>query len=557
MPGTATIFGLVVSSYTASSVTFQFGSYLFEWPSYWSINVGDSYSVTVNGATYGGTVTLGNVTAANPVFSNLTSSSSINYGTGNVTFSGKITAGNLTPPNTETVAITLNGVTGNATINASGNFTTTFNTSTLPASVTPYQVTYSYAGDAGYSSVTDNTTTKLTVDQNATATTVTASVASPVCGESVLFTATVIPANGSGETGNVTFQIDGGNTATVAVTGNTASYRTSTLSVGNHTVVALYTGDGNFSGSVSATFTITVAPLVTITVTPPGNQTMPPGQSYWLALGSFTQSYATGPYSVTVNWGDGSTESIVAIAAAGTIPAAPHTYSMLGNDTVTVTVTDAANDTSNSVTFTVNVAIVNMFMTPPGNQTVDAQQSAALPLGSFTQSGCTGPYMVTVNWGDESAESIFAMTSTGTIPATAHDYLIVGNDTVTLTVTDAAGHTSNSAMFSVSVIPGWLDPSSIASWNANTQTLTGTGNATITGNPAAFSAAPIIEADTGSHVVLSVPATIAGLSLQSGATLDIGKETLLINYGNGSSPLAAVQAGVQNGSILSSTANAG
>ena len=71
----------------------------------------------------------------------------------------------LIPPDTETVAVTLNGVTQNAAIDSQGNFSTFFNTSQLPASTTPYQVTYAYAGDANFNSVSDNTTTTLTVQQ--------------------------------------------------------------------------------------------------------------------------------------------------------------------------------------------------------------------------------------------------------------------------------------------------------------------------------------------------------------------------------------------------------
>jgi len=97
-------------------------------------------------------------------FGNLSSSSSINYGTPTVTFSGSIAEGYLTPSSTETVAVTLNGVTENAAINSSGDFSATFDTSVLPASFTPYHVTYAYAGDANFNAVTDNTTTALTVN---------------------------------------------------------------------------------------------------------------------------------------------------------------------------------------------------------------------------------------------------------------------------------------------------------------------------------------------------------------------------------------------------------
>jgi len=115
---------------------------------------------SINGSVDIGAVEAQPVTTA---FSNLSTSSSIPKGSASVAFSGTINAGTYIPPNTETVAITLNGVSQNAAINSSGNFSTLFTTSSLAASNTPYQVTYAYAGDASFNSVTDDTTTTLLV----------------------------------------------------------------------------------------------------------------------------------------------------------------------------------------------------------------------------------------------------------------------------------------------------------------------------------------------------------------------------------------------------------
>ena len=95
----------------------------------------------------------------------------------------------------------------------------------------------------------------------ATTTAVTSSNASAGYGQSVTFTATVTPSSGSGETGSVQFQIDGGNVAGPAtLSGNTATYNTSTLAAGSHSIVAIYSGDVNFTGSTSATFTQNIVP---------------------------------------------------------------------------------------------------------------------------------------------------------------------------------------------------------------------------------------------------------------------------------------------------------
>ena len=76
----------------------------------------------------------------------------------------------------------------------------------------------------------------------------------PIYGQALTFTATVTPASGSGETGTVQFQIDGSNAGSpVSISGNTAAYATSALSAGSHSIVAIYSGDGKFTGVTSNT----------------------------------------------------------------------------------------------------------------------------------------------------------------------------------------------------------------------------------------------------------------------------------------------------------------
>jgi len=121
--------------------------------------VTDAANHTSNSPTF--TVAVG---PATPVFGNLTVAAGIPQGTATVAFSGSIAAATFIPPGNEVVAITLDGVTQDAAINAQGNFTSTFNTSQLIASFTPYPVTYAYAGDANFRGIANSTTTKLTVN---------------------------------------------------------------------------------------------------------------------------------------------------------------------------------------------------------------------------------------------------------------------------------------------------------------------------------------------------------------------------------------------------------
>src|SRR5437588_174677 len=90
------------------------------------------------------------------------------------------------------------------------------------------------------------------------------------------------------------------------------------------------------------------------TVLPPANQLADEGASKSFDLGSFTDS-ANGPWTGTVNWGDGTTSPLV-IGGTGPLGSQAHTYSEEGGYTVTVTVTDTGHGLSGSSTSQVTVS---------------------------------------------------------------------------------------------------------------------------------------------------------------------------------------------------------
>jgi uncharacterized repeat protein (TIGR01451 family) len=106
------------------------------------------------------------IASPTPVFSGLSASQSICFGTDYVTLSGTVSAlGSVYPAEGETVRVTINGVMQNAVIaGGKGLFSIDFNTTSLPASVTPYTITYAYAGDTNLNAAANNTGTSLTVN---------------------------------------------------------------------------------------------------------------------------------------------------------------------------------------------------------------------------------------------------------------------------------------------------------------------------------------------------------------------------------------------------------
>jgi uncharacterized repeat protein (TIGR01451 family) len=94
----------------------------------------------------------------------------------------------------------------------------------------------------------------ITVTKAPTTTTLTSSLNPSSVGQPVTFTATVA----GGATGNVTFA-DGATTlATVALSSGVATFTTSTLTLGSHSITATYSGDGTHLGSTSAALIQTV-----------------------------------------------------------------------------------------------------------------------------------------------------------------------------------------------------------------------------------------------------------------------------------------------------------
>lgn len=113
--------------------------------------------------------------------------------------------------------------------------------------------------------------------------------------------------------------------------------------------------------------------------TPPGNQNASEGTSTAFALGSFVDPDG-GPWSVDVNWGDGSAHITFSMEAAGTITAQSHTYADNGSYTVTVRVTDSTN-LYDQKTFQVTVSNVAPTATFAATSPIDEGGSSTL---SFT-----------------------------------------------------------------------------------------------------------------------------------------------------------------------------
>ena len=132
-------------------------------------------------------------------------------------------------------------------------------TASVTLAVGVHSVTAVYSGDANFNGATSAAVSQ--VATTTTTTTVSADLPNSTYGQTVRLTAAVAPAPTGG-----TVQFLDGSTAlgTVAVQSGAASLSVSTLSVGAHSITAVYSGDGAaYLGSTSAAFTETVGKAAT------------------------------------------------------------------------------------------------------------------------------------------------------------------------------------------------------------------------------------------------------------------------------------------------------
>jgi hypothetical protein len=175
-------------------------------------------------------------------------------------------------------------------------------------------------------------------------------------------------------------------------------------------------------------------------MTPTTNLTASEGTATAFTLGQFDDPDG-GPWSVTVDWGDGTIDPAFTMAAPGTFPPRSHVYADNGVYTGTVTVTDSTGH-SGTDGFIVPVSNVPPVVTAPSDQSVNRKTSQSFSLGRFGDPGLLDyPWSIDVNWGDNSAHTTFTQVTQGPITSQPHTYTTDGVETVTVQVTDKDGGT--------------------------------------------------------------------------------------------------------------------
>jgi hypothetical protein len=134
--------------------------------------------------------------------------------------------------------------------------TATFTTSSLVAGT--YSITAVYNGDSTFAASTSAAVSLTVTTTIGTTTTLTASATSAAAGTDLTFTAAVAAASGSTPAGTVTF-FDGTSTLGTGTLDNAkATYSTSSLATGTHSITAAYAGNTTDAPSTSAPVSVTI-----------------------------------------------------------------------------------------------------------------------------------------------------------------------------------------------------------------------------------------------------------------------------------------------------------
>jgi hypothetical protein len=171
-----------------------------------------------------------------------------------VTFSASVSSSIGPPPDGDTVTF-MHGASVVGTAILSGGVA---NLSTSLAKGS-YAINAVYSGDAIFISSTSKAV-KLLVGKASSTTSLISTLNPSTFGQSVTFTATVTPEFSGTPTGRVVFENGTVELAGVALSGGVASYTTTKLAAGTHSITAIYKGSTSFAASTSAPLSQVVNP---------------------------------------------------------------------------------------------------------------------------------------------------------------------------------------------------------------------------------------------------------------------------------------------------------
>ncbi len=215
----------------------------------------------------------------------------------------------------------------------------------------------------------------------------------------------------------------------------------STFAIGTTTVTCTVSDSDDTNSPVSASFTVTVNPVLSLSV---ASVTATEGSAFSGVVATGNAYGTSNPLTATINWGDGnsSTVSVTPNADGSYSVSGSHTYAEEGSYTLSVSVKDSgshsASASGSAKVDDAALALTHFVAGPLGHRAagVGATFTDADPAGAVSD------YTATINWGDGNTSTVKVVKNpvgNGFVLAGLHSYARSGTYTVTLTVTDQGG----------------------------------------------------------------------------------------------------------------------
>ena len=304
------------------------------------------------------------------------------------------------------------------------------------------------------------------MNKASTSTTLASSTNPTVFGQATTFTATIsVTAPGSASIAGTVSFLDGSTTlGTETVTTGTATFSDNTLSVGNHSITATFSGNTDLAGSSSAALTQVVDKASTTTTLASSFNPALFGQQLTFTATVSPVSPGAGEPTGSVLFEDGSTTLGTVTLSSG--QASVTVFGMTaGSHSLTAVYDGDTNFTGSSgaTTQTVNAVTGIPFAAAKGQDFSGAAATfAPLPGTTLTD------YSATVYWGDGSS-SVGSITAAGSLDrvSASHTYVEEGPYLPSVEIDDPALGARGAALDYALVVPLMSDTSfaNVVSWS--------------------------------------------------------------------------------------------
>jgi RHS repeat-associated protein len=236
--------------------------------------------------------------------------------------------------------------------------------------------------------------------------------------------------------GSASYAWDLDNDGTFETQGQNVSFSAVSLNgPGSYTVKAQVVSTSSKQANAQTVVNVQNVPPVLIL---PTNQTAFEGSLAYFDLGLLVDPGPDNPWTVNVDWGDGTLSSTFNPSSSGPLGKRLHAYADSGLYTVTLRAADKDGATDTKA-FKIKVLNVPPAVTAAADQLAEAGIAKSFDLGLFTDPGPDSFWVADINWGDASAHTTFNLFAPGALTAHTHTYAANGNYMVTVRVTDKDG----------------------------------------------------------------------------------------------------------------------